>query len=180
MANIGNAKYDLFKVDKILIGDPGVDLDEAQMDTIPSEQIVPQSVSIVKPQATETNVETEGNDTYRTLTERADPDQVNFAIYGLPLEQYPVFFGGSYDAVAKTWDAPDAVGDIFKSVIVYTGETDAAGTKLKAVFPYCKITAGFDGNLTKNAIKSVTVTCTANKPVGMSATYKFRIAEVAA
>jgi len=109
-----------------------------------------------------------------------DPSGINFALYGLPLEFYPSVFGGEYDAIEDSWTAADKDEDLYKSVIVYTGITDAAGNQIKAIFPYCNVAAGFGGNgLTKGAIESVTVECSADKPVGMTATYKFKMAKTA-
>lgn len=178
MAKIGSKTYDLFKVEKILIGDPSLDLDEAQMDEIGKEFIVPGSVVMTKPASQTTNIETEGDSSYRTLKTGADPTQVEFGVYGLELKNYPMFFGGTHDAVNDTWDAPDGEENIYKSIVIYTGETDTNGSQLKAIFPYVNVTAAFDGSLTKDAIKAVKATCYANKPVGMTLTTKFRLAKV--
>lgn len=174
MANIGNKKFDLFKVEKILIGDPSLDLDEAQMDVIDKEFITTNTVQLIKPLPTTSNIDTEGDDNYRTVKDAVDPHQLNFQVYGLELEHYPKFFGGDYDPVNKEWSAPDAQDDIYKSVVVYTGITDSNGAQLKFTFPYANILGGFGGNnLTKNAIESIAVECRANKPVGMNTTKKF-------
>ncbi|WP_417444645.1 hypothetical protein [Joostella sp.] len=181
MATIGDKKYDLFGVKKILIGDPSEDLNEANFDEIDAKYITTNTVQLVKPIPTTTNIDTEGDDAYRTLRDSVDPSQVNFQVYGLPLEYYPLFFGGTYEAGDDEWSAPDSQEDNFKSIIIYTGETDSTGNQIKITLPYCNVFAGFGGNnLTKNAIESISVEAYVNSPVGMTATKKMIIGLTAA
>lgn len=180
MATIGDKKYDLFGVTKILIGDPSDDLNEANFDEVDAKFITTNSVQIVKPIPTTTNIDTEGDDAYRTLRDSVDPSQVNFQLYGLPLEFWPLFMGGTHDPLNDTWEEDDSVKDNYKSIIIYTGQTDSAGNQIKLTFPYCNVFAGFGGNnLTKNAIESISVEAYVNAPIGMTATKKMIVALVA-
>ncbi len=177
MAIIGHKKFDLFKCEKILIGNPSDNLDESKMDEFRKEFIVEKSVKVIKPKPSTTSISTEGDDNYRSLTAKTDPSSIEFGLYGVPLDYAPNFFGGSYDSDKKEFHMPDTTPDIYRSIILYTGETLTDGTRMKIVFPYAQMSAGFTGELTKDNIMSITVVAEANKPVGMTATSKFILGE---
>lgn len=161
-------KYDFYGVSKIQIGDPGdgvmggtlVDFTDIAENTV--------AVNITKQEIEKMFTETDRNTPYRSFTGGEGSYNAVFGLLGVTLEQLVDFLGGTHTAagvgVDEKWVAPTTTPEIYKSIAIWTRET-ASGQNMVFFFPYAKLTAGTEGNLTFNNVANLAVEIEANLPV---------------
>ena len=125
------------------------------------------SVTFEGSQANETTIPTEADDSYITLSDAPTPHSLTVRLYGVTAEQRVLLMGGSVDATAGgedegKWLAPGTVPNIYLSMKIAGKEVNGKRTVMK--FPYAKVSARDQGNITKNGLPAVEVTITANTP----------------
>ena len=125
------------------------------------------SVGIEGSQANETTIPTEADDAYLTLSDTATPTSATARIYGVTPTELVILMGGSVDATVGgpdegKWLAPASVPNIYLSMKIEGYAIDGAKAVIK--FPYAKVSARLQGNITKNGLPAVDVTITANTP----------------
>ena len=152
-------------VESIGIGDPG----DGVMGTTLTEytEIEVGSTGLEGSSPNETTIATEAVDSYLTVEDTAAPTTLTFRLFGLTPEEMVKIMGGSVGAAATPnegkWLAPNSSPSIYKSVQLNAKTIDGK----RGVFqvPFGKVSARYQGTITKNGLPAVAVTITANTPV---------------
>tara|TARA_B110001452_G_scaffold28410_1_gene22311 strand:- start:1386 stop:1895 length:510 start_codon:yes stop_codon:yes gene_type:complete len=144
-------------VEKIEIGLPGNGVVGSSLTEF--KAVVLNSLSLTGSEANEETIKTEQDDSYLSINTDSTPATSTFKLYEISGESAVMLMGGTWTPAAKTWKAPKVAPNIYLSVVI----TDIA--KNKITFPYAKISAKFEGNITKGELLSVDMTITANTPI---------------
>jgi hypothetical protein len=159
------AQSDLYGVSKFEVGTPG----DGVMGTTLTEYAGIEKGSVVitmpEPEVVEIFTELEQVVPYRSIPQQSAGVKMEVKLYGVPVANYVDFFGGTYTSGTKTWDAPQSLTSIYKSVRVTTKETNADGDYLKIEMPNALVTAGIEGSLTSDSMATVKLTFTAQIPI---------------
>ena len=149
-------------VEKIEIGLPGNGVVGTNLTQF--KAVVLNSLSLTGGEANEETIKTEQDDSYLSINTASTPATSTFKLYEVAGAGAVMLLGGSWDVASKTWSAPKIAPDKHLSVVI----TDIVGNKI--TFPYAKVAAKFDGNITKGELLSVNVIITANTPIATSGT----------
>ena len=144
-------------VEKIEIGLPGDGVVGGSLTEF--KAVVLNSLSLTGSEANEETIKTEQDDSYLSINTDSTPATSTFKLYEVTGASAVMLMGGSWDAGSKTWSAPKTAPNKYLSVVI----TDIAGNKI--TFPYAKVSAKFEGNITKGELLSVDITITANTPI---------------
>lgn len=119
------------------------------------------SVNIEGSTPNETTIPTENDDAYLTLNDTASPTTVSVRLYGVTPAEMVLLAGGT--ATGDLWEAPTTIPNVYLSMRL-RGQA-IQGKKGLLEIPYGKISARYQGTITKNGLPAVDVTITANTPV---------------
>lgn len=146
-------------VDKIEIGTPGDGVMGSSLTEFPNVEL--NSLNFSGGEANEETISTEGADSYLTLAASATAPTMQFRLYEVFGADAVLLLGGAY--ASDQYDAPNTVPDKYLSIRVTSKPID--GFYFEIEFPYARIAARHDGNITKNALLAIQVNATANTPV---------------
>lgn len=149
-------------VEKIEIGLPGDGVVGTSLTEF--KAVVLNSLSLDGGDSNEETIATEQDDNYLTINTGATPATSTFKLLEVIGADAVMLMGGNWDASSKTWSAPKTRPNKYLSVVI----TDIEGNKI--TFPYAKVSAKFEGNITKGELLSVDVAITANTPVAADGT----------
>lgn len=148
-------------VAKIEIGAPGDGIMGATLTSFTAVEL--NSLNLSGAEANEETLPTEQEDAYLTLTAAANPTTSTFRLFEVWGDAAVLLMGGTYTAGTDQYDAPEAIPDKYLSVRITSKTIDGAYMQIE--FPYAKVSARHEGNITKNNLLAVAVTLTANTPV---------------
>lgn len=136
------------------------------------------SVSIEGESSTENTIPTEANDAYVTLNADVTPMSFTARLYGVSVDDYPLFMGGA--TATSKWSAPKVKPNIYLSVRLTTQAL--SGFKRVVEIPYGKVNARIQGTITKDGLPAIDIVVTANTPIssGQVEGAPYTVEEVAA
>ena len=156
------AKSDnILGVTQIELGAPGDGIMGAALTAFTAVEL--NSVSFSGATAADETIPTEQEDAYLTIGTSAEPTTMVFRLFEVFEADAVLLLGGTYDVPTTEYRAPETVADTYLSLRLTTKAV--SGFYMEVEFPYAKISARHEGNITKSGLLALEVTATANTPV---------------
>lgn len=119
------------------------------------------SLSVQGSTSSEETISTESDFAYLTVNGKSEPHKITIRLYGISTDEMVMLMGGVSNG--GEWEAPIKTPNIYLSMLIVGTEIDGVTRNLK--IPYGKISASYNGNITKAGLPATEVTITANTPV---------------